>query len=174
MGGEEDTEREAQGPKPHEEQSSRPRTRTRARSETHAKNSKVPLPKNKTNAPRSICSLAQAPARLSLHWRWAHSSPPTYSPYPRTLRGREHVVVLGPLRYLYIHIHTLPRADVQYERRGVPGVDGSEDVRVSAWHMRGLYSAVKPSRQIHGDQHRPIGKRQLCRCLARWSGRFPF
>ncbi|KAJ7834864.1 hypothetical protein B0H14DRAFT_3461705 [Mycena olivaceomarginata] len=37
----------------------------------------------------------------------------------------EHVVVLGPLRNLYLH--TLPRADVQYGRRGVPGVGGSED-----------------------------------------------
>jgi hypothetical protein len=138
MGG----EREAQGSKPHEEQSPRPRSRTRARSETPAKNSKLPLPKNKTNALCAIrqahlCPSAEAPVdtyaagRCSPRYTGAGRTRRRPQPIPCTrerLRGREHVVILGPLQHLYIH--TLPRADVQYGRRGVSGVDGSEDVHV--------------------------------------------
>jgi hypothetical protein len=150
MGEEEDAEREAQGPKPHEEQSSRQRIRTRAQSETPAKNSKLPLSKNKTNTPRPIRQAhldarrlrcvdlearvdACAAGRRGYRYTGAGRTRRRPQPIPcsrERLRGQEHVVILGPLRHLYIH--TLPRADVQYGRRGVPGVDGSENVRVDA------------------------------------------
>jgi hypothetical protein len=91
----------------------------------------------RTYARRLRCVELEAPVdtyaagRCSPRYTGAGRTRRRPQPIPCTrerLRGREHVVILGPLQHLYIH--TLPRADVQYGRRGVPGVDGSEDVHV--------------------------------------------